>query len=118
MHPILLVEDEPLLADLIVEVFDDRGLAVVHAASALAARSLLEERRDFAAVVTDINLGDGVSGFDVAREARALNPGLKIVYMSGLPSNFARAEPDALIFPKPFPVGDMVEQVALLLGGN
>ena len=34
-------------------------------------------------MVTDINLGRGVTGFDIARRARELNGAIKVIYISG-----------------------------------
>ena len=88
MTSVLLVEDEPLIAHLIEEALRDQGLEVRPAQSGRDAVAALEaEPRSFAAVVTDINLGDGVTGFDVAQRARALNGEVKVVYVTGRPSN-------------------------------
>lgn len=36
---------------------------------------------------SDINLGDSISGFEVAKPACTLNPEVKVVYVTGRPSN-------------------------------
>jgi DNA-binding response OmpR family regulator len=67
-------------------------------------------------VVTDINLGAGVTGFDIARRARLLNRGIKVVYISGQgphPEQFAVA--DAMMVAKPYNPRDLAEQVAAFL---
>lgn len=38
---------------------------------------------DFAAVLTDIRLGAGLNGWDVARSARLEHPHMAVIYMTG-----------------------------------
>ena len=118
MPDVLLVEDEPDIAELIEEALVDAGLSVAVAHSDTAAYAKLDhEARSFAALVTDINLGSGVSGFDIARHARELNPHLKVVYITGQAAHLARLGlDDALMFPKPFDPRELADQVTMLLG--
>ena len=116
MLRVLLVEDDPLICDLVEDSLRDRGLDVATAHTGREACARIEaEPRLFAVLVTDINLGDQVNGFQVAKHARDLNPTLKVVYMTGLPSNIYSAEAQALMFPKPFDVGELADQVEILL---
>lgn len=117
MARVLLVEDEALVAELVEGALRDEGLEVAVAHSGTEAVARLEaEARSFAVVVTDINLGEQIDGFAVARQARALNPALKIVYVTGKPSNIYAADEEALMFPKPFSVFELADQVKLLVG--
>jgi DNA-binding response OmpR family regulator len=117
MARVLVVEDERLVADLVEDALVDEGLEVAVAYSGVEAVNRLEaEARSFAVLVTDINLGNHLDGFAVARQARSLNPGVKVVYVTGKPANLYAAEEDALMFPKPFDVVDLAEQVKLLVG--
>jgi DNA-binding response OmpR family regulator len=116
MSGILLVEDEILIAELVEDSLRDNGHEVETTYSGRDAVSRLEaEPRSFAVLVTDINLGDGPTGFEVAAKARALNPDVKVVYVTGLPSNIRSADGEALMFPKPFDPNDLAAQVSLLL---
>lgn len=118
MSQVLLVEDELLVAELVEDTLRDQGMAVATAHSGWEACARLEaEPRSFAVVVTDINLGCRLTGFDVARKAREMNPDVKVVYVTGLPSNIYAAEEEALMFPKPFNVIELGNQVGLLLRG-
>ena len=119
MSQVLLVEDELLVAELVEDALRERGMAVSTAHSGWEACARLEaEPRSFAVLVTDINLGDRLSGFDVARKAREGNPQVKVVYVTGLPDNIQAAEREALVFPKPFNVAELGDQVGLLLRGD
>ena len=117
MGKVLLVEDEPLIAELVRETLEDEGLDVCALYSGREALGrIAAEPRSFGVVVTDINLGDDVTGFDVAAAARAGNPEIQVVYVTGLPSNIYAAEVEALMFPKPFDPVELACQVRSLMG--
>ena len=119
MPDILLVEDDVLIAELVAEALEDVGLKVEMTHSSGDAVGRIEaEPRSFAAVVTDINLGERLTGFDVARRARELNPAVKVVYVTGMPENIRSAEEEALMFPKPFSPHELAAQVQILLRRN
>ena len=81
---VLVVEDEAEVCDLIQEQLGEEGYEVICASNDdVAYRTLQREARSFAAVIVDINLGKGTTGFDVARQARRLNPTLPVVYVTG-----------------------------------
>ncbi|HRN61251.1 MAG TPA: response regulator, partial [Luteimonas sp.] len=62
---ILVVEDDPVVAQVIAGLLAAQGHRVEHAAHGLAALAALRER-DFALVFLDLDL-PGLSGFEVAR---------------------------------------------------
>jgi DNA-binding response OmpR family regulator len=117
MVNVLLVEDELQVAELTRDALTDAGFCVTMATDDLAAfRSLEHEARSFTAVVTDINLGAGVTGFDVARRARLLNGAIKVVYTSGQgphPQQFRVG--GAIMVAKPYNPQDLAEQVIAFL---
>jgi DNA-binding response OmpR family regulator len=117
MTAVLLVEDEVDLAELIAEALEDVGLEPTTVLSDKAAYAALEARaRDFAALVADINLGVGTTGFDVARRARQLNDRLKVVYITGQAAQLNRfGVEDGVMFPKPFSAHELAQQVRLLI---
>lgn len=117
MRDVLLVEDDFLVAELVDEALRESGLDVETAHSGGAALRRIEaEPRSFQVVVTDIDLGGDLNGFDVARRAREMNPDVKVVYVTGRSSNIHAAEAGAMIFPKPFDPFDLAGQLRLLLG--
>lgn len=118
MATVLLVEDETDVRELIVEAFVERGLTVRAAGTDTRAYEILDEEvRAFDVLVADINLGAGTTGFDVARRARQLKPGLKVIYITGHAAHLDRfGVAGALMFPKPFNPRELAEQVAALVG--
>jgi DNA-binding NtrC family response regulator len=78
---VLLVDDDPDVRGLMQEYIAAVVAAVFVAASARAAVDILSERM-IDVLVTDVILPDG-DGFTLARRAVALQPGLRVLYVSG-----------------------------------
>ena len=108
---VLVVEDEPDVCDLINQQLADVGYEVVCACNDdVAYRTLQSEPRSFKALIVDINLGKGTTGFDVARHARRLNPTVPVVYVTGGdPSSVETHGVDgAALVLKPFDRDDLI----------
>ena len=102
---ILVVEDEELIRVVLAEVLADEGFHVVEAGSGDEAAGLLDGPDGFQAVVTDIHMPGARDGIAVGRHARARDPGVPMVYVTGRLDAMAAAGPlgpgDALL-PKPY----------------
>ncbi|MBA4794524.1 MAG: response regulator [Phenylobacterium sp.] len=117
--PIVLVaEDESLVRDLIEAVLEDSGFALRLAATGREAIDALDVQK-VAALVTDIDLGAGCSGWEVAAHARERDPALPVIYMSG-GSAYAwpdRGVPNSQMLAKPFAPTLLLEVLQTELGG-
>lgn len=81
---ILIVEDEPLIRLALMDMFEGAGFAVLEAGDASEAMALLDTHAGrIGILLTDIRLGDGPDGWDVARHARSQFEDLPIVFVSG-----------------------------------
>lgn len=100
---VLVVDDEEEICRLIEDDLDDQGYEVLTANNDAAAYAVLD-RGGVDALITDINLGRGTTGFDVARHARRLNPELPVVYVTGgaLHGIAMHAVENSALAPKPF----------------
>lgn len=115
---VLLVEDEPLIASVLEDVLEDGGFTVLVAHSGQEAIAAIDEAAGaLAGVVTDIRLGAGPSGWDVARHARELNAVTPIVYMTGDSSHDhgSLGVPASVILQKPFAPAQLITAVATLM---
>ena len=114
---VLLVEDEPLLGELMTEALTDKGFAVVASTDARGALHHLLTGADCDLLFTDIDLGAGMDGATLAQLVHAIRPSLPIVYTSGRrsPHEFATV-PGATFLPKPYSLSDVDRTLAQKLG--
>jgi DNA-binding response OmpR family regulator len=119
MAKVLLVEDEADVRELIEDAFEARGLDVKSVANDRDAYRILEqEARSFPVLVADINLGEGTTGFDVARRARQLNPEMRVIYITGHAAHLSKFGVEGgEMFPKPFRPAELAERVVQVAGG-
>lgn len=119
---VLLVEDEPLVREMLAEGLADAGLHVAEASSAEIALEAVnaagEAGRPPRVVVTDVNLGAGMDGLALAAEARRRWPGVGVVVMTGRPSNLdgRRPDPGEVHLHKPFGPSRLTVAVHDLMG--
>ncbi len=78
---LLLVEDERLLASLMLEVLRGSGFEVAHAATALEAREMLEDLDPDAALI-DVHLGPGPSGLHLGHVMARTHPHVGLLLLS------------------------------------
>ncbi|MEI9889842.1 MAG: response regulator [Caulobacteraceae bacterium] len=88
---ILVVEDDANVRLVLDELLQDQGLDVWSVGDDLSAYQVLSQEADrFSVLLTDINLGAGTDGFDIARRARSLNADIGVIFISGFPVDPAR----------------------------
>ena len=100
-----IVEDQPDVLEVIEVFLEGLDYRILTAADGVAARKLLESNEPIDLLLTDAVMPNGVSGMDLAHEARRLRQDLKIVMMSGYlrdPHSRADALPDLVFLEKPF----------------
>lgn len=118
--PLLIVDDEPMMLDILEEALREGGYTAVRAGSGDEAIKALEMRQGgFSALITDVNLGSNMDGWRVARSAREFNRDLPIVYTSGLSGRDWMVEgvPCSIMLQKPFTGPEAVAAVWFLLNG-
>jgi CheY-like chemotaxis protein len=116
---VLYVEDEAIIREFLVMALEDAGFEVVAAENGAAALEALDHNADpFCAIVTDIQLGAGPDGWEVARRARQINRQLPVVYMTGAggADMAAKGVSNSLMIAKPFNFDDVVQAVIALIG--
>jgi CheY-like chemotaxis protein len=79
---VLVVDDVPEVLDVVAAILADLGYEVVGACDGTRALGVLAEGRGFDLLFTDITM-PGIHGFELARRAKALQPTLKIMYLTG-----------------------------------
>ena len=116
---VLLVEDEPLLGELMTEALIDQGFDVHAAPDANDALRHLLSGAEVDILFTDIDLGGGMDGAQLAQLVREMRPKLPIVYTSGrrAPEQIA-AVPGSAFLPKPYSLDTVRKTLAQLMGGT
>jgi CheY-like chemotaxis protein len=115
---VLIVEDEPIVRSLIVDILDDLGYRTIEAATGNAGLAALGEADRIDLLITDIGLPD-INGRQVADEARRLRPGLQILFMTGYAENAALAKGFLLegmeLITKPFSVDALAGKISEMI---
>jgi CheY-like chemotaxis protein len=111
-HQILVVDDEELLRQLTRAVLENAGFRVLTAADGLESLELYRKgREDIALVVLDLAM-PGMSGEEVLRELRALDPNVKVLISSATVNGDALLQAGAqAIVKKPFRVDQLLRSV-------
>ena len=117
--PLLLyVEDELLIQDFVVISLEEAGFKLVVADSGEQALQLLAAHEgDLCCLVTDVNLGPGLDGWEVARAARQSISGLPVVYVSAASGQewTSQGVPGSTMIAKPFVAAQLVVAISSLL---
>jgi CheY-like chemotaxis protein len=104
---VLVVEDEPVVRDLITEVLMDLGYRALQAEDGPSGLRILQSRARIDLLVTDVGL-PGLNGRQLADHARETRPDLKVLFITGYAENAAVANgflaPGMEMMTKPFPV--------------
>jgi DNA-binding NarL/FixJ family response regulator len=81
---VLIVEDEPLIRNLVANQLSQEGFEVHTASDAAEARKKADALSPDVAVL-DVELGFGPTGFDLAAIFRKQDPGIALVFLTHLP---------------------------------
>lgn len=115
---VLVVEDEVLICSFIEDALSDGGFEACSVYSGEAALSTFREGREGCrALLTDVNLGSGISGWELARQIREITPGFPVVYMTSAsaPDWKSQGVDGSLLIEKPFAPAQLAAAVSQLL---
>jgi CheY-like chemotaxis protein len=106
------------IQSLVEEALSDGGFESVMANSGEEAVTLLRgNRHHYRALITDINLLGEMDGWEIARQAREIDPAFPIVYMTGAAAEqwASQGVPNSILLTKPFAPAQLVTAVSQLL---
>ena len=102
---VLVVEDEPLVRLLIIDLLQELGYRALEASDGPTGLRILDSPQRIDLLITDIGL-PGLNGRQVADAARVTRPDLKVLFMTGYAENAVAAKgflaPGMQIITKPF----------------
>jgi CheY-like chemotaxis protein len=115
---VLVVDDEKEVLEVVETILIDAGFAVATAGDGAAALQIVEKQPVDLAVV-DVRLPGGLNGLETVRRARARQPDLKALFISGIEPIPSRRDPDREDFvSKPFSGHELLGCVFELLLRN
>jgi CheY-like chemotaxis protein len=118
---ILLVEDHPLILEVLKDTLEEDGCKIQVAVTGEEAINLLNAQgTDVSALVTDVNLRGKLTGWNVARRAREINDELPVIYITGGAAHewASNGVPKSILLVKPFPHAQVITAVHQLLNAS
>ena len=117
---VLVVEDEPMVRLLVVEVLKDLGYHALEAENGVSATRILHSAQRIDLLVTDVGLPD-MSGRHVADAAMAARKDLKVLFMTGYADKAAGdtfMDEDREIITKPFAMDVLSARIREMIEGE
>ena len=115
---VLVVEDEPVIRDLIVELVHDLGFRALAAADGPAGLKVLQSPEPIDLLVTDVGL-PGLDGRQLADQARLTRPTLKVLFITGYAMSATLAngflDHRMALLTKPFEVQALADKIEAML---
>jgi two-component system, cell cycle sensor histidine kinase and response regulator CckA len=120
---ILVVEDEPALRELVVNILELCGYRILQARSGVEAVRVWEQHKsEIDLLLTDMVMPEGMSGRQLAERLQAEDPALKVIYTSGYSPGMAGKDIALLegfnFLAKPYPPSRLAHVVRDCLDGK
>jgi CheY-like chemotaxis protein len=115
---ILVVEDEAEVRAIAIAFLHSLGYSTCEAADAEQALRILADRPEIELLFSDVILGSGMNGSELARAARKLRPSLPTLLTSGYEHPIAQADAAAANLPllrKPYQREELAKAVRQVL---
>ncbi len=116
---VFVVEDDPDLRTLAVDMLTELDYAVLQAETGASALEQLQTAGTVNLLLTDVVLPGGMSGRELADEVQRRFKGIRVLYMSGYSEkaiiHHGRLDPGVELLQKPFSVTDLLYKVRSVL---
>jgi len=116
---ILVVDDEPLVRMVAVEILEELGYSVLEAEDGPSALKMLTARPDIHLLVTDVGLPNGMNGRQLADAVRVERPNLNVLFITGYAENavlnHGHLEHGMQMMTKPFAADAFARKIGELL---
>ncbi len=117
---ILVLEDDEQVREVPTTILKNSGYTVEEASNGREAIDLIRDSGPFDLLFTDVILPGGMSGPDVAKHARKIDPELRVVFTSGYSEvktlNDGRFEEGVAMLSKPYHSRDLLNTIESALG--
>lgn len=116
---ILVVDDEPSVRMLVVDLLGDLGYTVLEAEDGAGGLALLESNARIDLLISDVGLPGMMNGRQMADAARVRRPGLKVLFITGYAEaallDHGQLGPGMSVLTKPFSIDAMAGRVRELV---
>jgi PAS domain S-box-containing protein len=117
---VLVVEDEPVVRGVILEMLHDQGYRTLEAVDGPSGLRILRRDERIDLLVTDVGL-PGMNGRQLADQARETRPELKILFITGYAESVAISDgflqPGMEMITKPFELDNLARRIRAMVSG-
>ena len=99
---ILVVEDDPEVRKTSIAMLQDLGHQILTARNGAEALALVKAANPIDILFTDVVMPGGMSGIELANQAVAVSPALKVLITTGYPGHAELLRNEFAVLPKPF----------------
>ncbi|MEZ0241963.1 MAG: PAS domain-containing protein [Sphingomonas sp.] len=118
---VLVVDDEPAIRALIVDVLHEAGYRAIEAEDGVSGLKILQSKERIDLLITDVGLPGGMNGRQVADAGRAIRPGLKVLFITGYAENAVigngHLDRGMQVITKPFAIEPLGNKIREMLDG-
>jgi PAS domain S-box-containing protein len=119
---VLVVDDEPTVRLLVMEVLEELGYAALEAADGPSGLRVLRSDARIDLLVSDVGLPGGMNGRQMADAAREARPDLKVLFITGYAENAVvgngQLEPGMHVMTKPFALEALASRIKELIAAD
>ena len=119
---ILVVDDEPAIRMLVIEVLEELGYTTLEAGDGASGLKILQSGVRIDLLVTDVGLPGGMNGRQLADLARVERPDLKVLFITGYAENSVigngHLAPGMRVLTKPFTMEAVASRIHEMIVGD
>jgi CheY-like chemotaxis protein len=119
---VVVVDDEPTVRMLVVEVVEELGYIALEAADAPSGLKILQSDTRIDLLITDVGLPGGMNGRQLAESVRVTRPDLKILFITGYAENAVigngQLSPGMQVLTKPFEIEALIARISEMIQGG
>lgn len=112
---ILIVEDDEDIRDVAVSILRKQGYEIIETKDGREALDQLKTGQPFDLLFTDVILPGGMSGVEIAKEAKRQQPNILVLYTTGYAENAvfhqAQLDPDMALVNKPYRSAELLDKI-------
>ena len=112
---VLIVDDEPTVRMLLIEILDDLGYAWIEAEDSATGLKILQSDARIDLLISDVGLPGGMNGRQMADAGCVARPSLPVLFITGYAENAVLnngyLEPGMAVLTKPFSIEAIAERI-------